>query len=181
MRMSALICAALALIVTTPAFAEGPYVGGNYTQLKYTDEDDQQPNADAEIEPTAAYLRLGVEPNEVIGVEARGGIGLQADERDGVEFETDHFYGGYITLGAPIGDALRPYVMGGYTKTQSTVKADTLLGTYKDTTTREDESWGVGMDLNLTGTTALNLEYMRYLDKENLELSGVSLGIRSAF
>jgi opacity protein-like surface antigen len=161
--------------------AQGPYVGGSYTELEYADPDNDGP----ELEPSAAYLRLGMEPNAHIGLEARGGFGLSADERDDFELEQDHFYGGYLTLGAPVGDAFRPYAIAGYTKSRYTVRATSsgLLGTSttEETETRDGESWGAGFDVALSDQMALNVEYMRYLDKDDLELSGLSLGLRSAF
>ena len=88
----------------------------------------------------------------------------------------DHLYGGYVKLGAPIGENLRPYVIGGYTKVKGKVSANgTVAGvdySYSDTETFEDESYGAGLDFNITDTFGANLEYMRYVDTDEEEISG---------
>ena len=40
---------------------------------------------------------------------------------------------------------------------------------------------GAGLDFNITDTLGANLEYMRYIDTEEEEISGISVGLRSAF
>lgn len=181
---SVIITVLLSVSLTLPALAAGPYVGGNYTQLKYADENDDNPGNDIDTEPTAGYLRLGIQPAEYIGIEARGGLGIKDDERDNYRVELDEFYGGYLTLGVPINDAVRPYVIGGYTKARVTERYDGPFSSVisnKETRNNEGESLGAGLDVALTDTVALNLEYMRYLDKDELEMNGLSLGVRSAF
>ena len=52
---------------------------------------------------------------------------------------------------------------------------------FSDTETFEDESYGAGLDFNITDTVGANLEYMRYVDTDEEEISGISVGLRSAF
>lgn len=179
MKFSAFSSTIAALVVAIPlvAAAEGPYVGAGYSKMRYDDED---PDTDVQVEPEAATVRLGVEANDVFGIEARGGTGFSSDTENGVEVDLDHLYGGYVKLSAPT-EAVRPYVIGGYTKTKTTYKASFGPFTGTERETEEDESWGAGVDVGLGEDVALNLEYMRYLDKDNFELSGVTIGIRSAF
>lgn len=163
------------------AQAEGLYFGGNYSAFQFTDDSID----DEIIKPDGVVLRLGIEPTRVFGLEARGGIGLQSDEREfnggSLEFELDELYGGYAKLGIPLGDAVTPYAIGGYTRVEGSASATVLGVTASGSETWEDESWGGGLDVNLSESLALNLEYMRYLDKEDQELSAVSVGFRSAF
>lgn len=175
--------AAALVISALPAtsHAEGLYFGGNYSAFQFTDD-----NIDDEIiKPDGVVLRLGIEPTRVFGLEARGGIGLQSDERDfnggSLEFELDELYGGYAKLGLPLGDAVTPYAIGGYTRVKGSVKATALGVSASGSETWEDESYGAGLDVNLSDSLALNVEYMRYLEKDDQELSAVSVGFRSAF
>lgn len=180
MIYSALLRTALAFFVlgfSLPALAGGPYVGGNYSRMAF---DDPERDTDDPVRPDAVTLRVGAEANEVLGLEARGGLGFESDTRDGVEYDLDHLYGGYLKLSAPL-EQVRPYVIGGYSRVRATATVDLGPLSGRETDTREGESWGAGMDLALTDDVALNLEYMRYLDKDDLEVSGIALGLRSAF
>lgn len=176
------IAAALALS-TLPAtsHAEGLYFGGNYSAFQFTDD-----SVDDEIiKPDGVVLRLGIEPTRVFGLEARGGIGLQSDKREfnggSLEFELDELYGGYAKIGLPLGDAVTPYAIGGYTRVKGSATATVLGASASGSETWEDESYGAGLDVNLSDSLALNVEYMRYLEKDDQELSAVSVGLRSAF
>ncbi|MCB1838183.1 MAG: hypothetical protein KDH99_11250, partial [Alcanivoracaceae bacterium] len=99
--------AALALsAVPASSHAEGLYFGGNYSAFQFTDD-----SVDDEIiKPDGVVLRLGIEPTRVLGLEARGAIGLQSDKRNfsggSLEFELDELYGGYAKIGLPLGDAV---------------------------------------------------------------------------
>lgn len=172
---TALVLPVLAL--SLPALAAGPYVGGNYSRMEF---DDPERDTDDPVTPDAVTLRLGAEANDVVGLEARGGVGFDSATRDGVEYELDHLYGAYLKLSAPLEQA-RPYIIGGYSRVRATARVDFGLLSGSETETREGESWGAGVDLGLTDNVALNLEYMRYLDKDDLEVSGIALGLRSAF
>lgn len=174
--------AALALAaVPANSHAEGLYFGGNYAAFQFTDD-----SVDDEIiKPDGVVLRLGIEPTRVLGLEARGGIGLQSDKRNvsggSLEFELDELYGGYAKIGLPLGDAVTPYAIGGYTHVKGSATATVLGVSSGGSETWEDESYGAGLDVNLSESLALNVEYMRYLEKDDQELSAVSVGLRSAF
>lgn len=174
---AALVLGALPLT----SHAQGLYFGGNYSAFQFTDD-----SVDDEIiKPDGVVLRLGIEPTRVFGLEARGGIGLQSDKRDfgggSLEFDVDELYGGYAKIGLPLGDAVTPYAIGGYTHVKGSATATVLGVSSGGSETWEDESYGAGLDVNLSDSLALNVEYMRYLEKDDQELSAVSVGLRSAF
>ena len=77
------------------AFASGPYVGLNYSQ--YELESDATGNT---LKPTGATVRAGIEFNDIFGLEARIGTGIEADARSSglgtAEFELDRIYGGHL-------------------------------------------------------------------------------------
>ena len=169
------------LIVAPGAFAVGPYIGGNYSQIQY---DNEEYDTDT-LKIESATINAGYEFTDFLALEARGGLGFDEDSQGIVDFDMDHLYGGYVKLSAPIGEKIRPYVIGGYTKVKGEVSANgTLAGvdySYSDTETFEDESYGAGLDFNITDTVGANLEYMRYVDTDEEEISGISVGLRSAF
>ena len=169
------------LLAAPGAWAAGPYIGGNYSQIQY---DNEEFDTDT-LKIDAATVNAGFEFSDYIALEARGGVGLDEDSQGIADFELDHLYGGYLKLGAPISDTVRPYVIGGYTKAKGTVSADGEVAgvtySFSDSENFEYESIGAGLDLNITDTLGANLEYMRYIDTDEEEISGISVGLRSAF
>lgn len=175
------LLASFSLLVVQGAYAAGPYIGGNYTQIQY--ENDEYDSDTLKID--SATLSAGFEITDFLALEARAGTGFSSDSKGIAEFDMDHLYGGYAKLGVPVGESLRPYVIGGYTKVKGKVKADGTVGgvsySVSDTETYEDKSLGAGLDVAITDTVAANLEYMRYVDKDQEDISGISVGLRSAF
>ena len=93
----------------------------------------------------------------------------------------DHMYGGYLKLSAPLSDSIHPYVIGGYSKMKADVKY-TVAGVSTDESERfEDESYGAGLDFNITDTLGANLEYMRYYDDDDITVDGIGLGVQVNF
>ncbi|KAF0806597.1 hypothetical protein A167_03139 [Alcanivorax sp. S71-1-4] len=176
-----LLLAAIALGGSSAAMAAGPYIGLNYTQFQFESDD-----TDEKLKPDGVTLRAGIEFNDFIGLEARGATGVSSDKRStalgDAEFDLDRLYGGYVKLSVPVGDMVRPYIVGGYTEAKGEAKFTTGLGSIeRESDTVNDESYGAGVDFNLTETFGMNVEYMRYLDKDDYELNGISVGFRSAF
>lgn len=164
------LTAAVLLSIGSTALAASPYVGLNYTQYEL------KSNATSKtLNPTGATVRLGVDFTDFFAIEGRAGTGIEADKSTAADFELDRMYGGYLKLSVPIA-AIRPYAIAGYTE----VRGKATLGPLTGTSTTEDESYGVGVDLSL-GVIGLNAEYMRYLDKDNEELNAISVGVRSSF
>lgn len=171
------LVAAVALGGSSAALAAGPYIGLGYTQFQF--ENDESDNT---IKPEGVTLRAGVEFNDFIGLEARGATGLSSDERGAVKFDLDHLYGGYVKLSVPVGEFVRPYVVGGYTEARGKVTLSTGLGSAsRETDTVSDESYGAGIDFKVAEGFGLNVEYMRYLDKSDYELNAITVGVRSFF
>lgn len=168
-------------LVAGGAFAAGPYIGANYTQVQY---DNDQYDTDT-LKLDTAVVRAGFEFNDYLGVEARGGMGVSDDSKGILDFDLDHMYGAYLKLSAPLSETVHPYVVGGYSKMKGTVEAQgTVAGidySVNENEHYEGESYGAGLDFNLTDTFGANLEYMRYYDQDDEEISGISVGLRSAF
>ncbi|MBZ2190498.1 porin family protein [Alcanivorax sp. JB21] len=176
-----LLVAAVALGGSSVALAAGPYIGANYTQFQFEGED-----TDNKLKPEGVTIRGGFEFNDFVGLEARGAMGVRSDERSNalgsVKYDLDHLYGGYLKLSAPVGEHVRPYVVGGYTEARGKVTVSSGVGSAsRESDTVSDESYGAGVDLKLSDAVALNVEYMRYLDKSDYDLNGISVGFRSAF
>ncbi|MDF1780936.1 MAG: porin family protein [Alcanivoracaceae bacterium] len=176
--------AALCLLLVSPtaAFAEGLYFGGNYSRFEFSDKNIDK---DETVNPDGITLRIGVEPVKWFGVEARGAVGIKEDKRQftggSLAFDLDELYGAYAKVGVPVGDVVMPYAIAGYSRVKGSANLTVLGISTSETETWEDQSIGAGVDLNLSESLALNVEFMRYLDKDDQELSAVNLGLRSAF
>lgn len=173
---------ALVLLLGLPlsAIAAGPYIGANYTQLEY-----QHDEADRTIRPDAVIIRAGIELTPLFGIEGRAGTGISADKRSvpggEIRYELDRLVGAYGTLGIPVGDVARPYLVAGMTDVKGEVIADFNSVQFSESDSNSDYSLGAGIDLNISETFGINVEYMRYIDNDDEKLNGLSLGVRSAF
>jgi len=116
----------------------------------------------------------------------RAGTGIESDQRSGglgsAEFDIDRLYGGYFRLSVPVADLFRPYAIVGYSESRGTtsIRSGGALVS-RSTDTVGDQSYGVGVDASLAGAIGFNVEYMRYLDKDDYQLNAISVGIRSGF
>ncbi|MCK5874128.1 MAG: porin family protein [Alcanivoracaceae bacterium] len=163
------------------AYAAGPFVGLNYSQYELDID-----AADESLTPTGATVRAGAEFNDLFALEVRAGTGIESDQRSSglgtAEFEVDRLYGGYFRLSVPVADLFRPYAIVGYSESRGTtsIRSGGALVS-RSTDTVGDQSYGVGVDASLAGAIGFNVEYMRYLDKDDYDLNAISVGIRSGF
>lgn len=143
-----------------------PYVGLDYTHLE-----------DSGIELGALTLKGGYQLNDWAAVELRGGLGVVDDNYHGADVELEHHVGGYFRAGLPNDSAIYPYVIAGYTHAK--IKAS--FGGFSDSDSEGDFSWGIGASVRLNELWSANVEVMRYFDKSNIELDGVSVGVTYNF
>lgn len=149
--------------------AQDFYAGGGFAVIDYS-----EPGFDADL--TAIYGRAGSKFNEYLSVELRlaTGIGDDSDEVLGidVDVELENFYGVYMRGGIPLNPMIYPYVVAGYTRGEVEYSA---LG-FSDSESGSDFSYGIGVDVNINEKITLNIEYINYLDKNDVEVSGFGLG-----
>ena len=117
--------------------------------------------------------RLGGYLNEFLAAEGRIGVGAVGDEIGATDIDLRYLVGGYLRAGAPLSDnKLFPYVLLGFTR------ADVEVGSVTDSET--DASFGLGADIALGGL-GLSVEYVEYVDKNQYDLSGFSVGLKTNF
>ena len=124
-------------------------------------------------------LDLEAEARRVLSVEARVGFGAGDDTVGLVNAEMDDMYGLYLRGVIPIG-MFKPYVIAGYTS------ADFSSNSFSEDDS--DISYGLGLDLMLGDSLALNAEYMRLMEFENaigtsadVNVDSLSLGLKWYF
>tara|TARA_R110001583_G_scaffold60835_3_gene180416 strand:+ start:998 stop:1546 length:549 start_codon:yes stop_codon:yes gene_type:complete len=171
------ICALALGGVAAQAGTPAVYFGGNLATLKYAEA---RLHDDATIK--SFYGRIGLQLNSNFSGELRAGMGLRDETIDvigtDVDLELDHFYGAYLRGGFQASEEVSPYVVIGYTKGELTASEP---GVGSKTASESDMSFGFGVDFLVDNLVTVNIEYMRYLDKDGFDVSGPSLGISSSF
>lgn len=178
---------ALALIVTvsmSAAHAQSrynytdrgqAYVGANW----FTGEFESSGGADFDIQ--SVYARGGYNLAEWAAVEARIGMGTSDDSFNigGVEADAElkTFIGGYFVAGIPNESMFYPYAMVGYTRAEIEVEA----AGFSEDETENDLSFGIGTDIHFNDFLGLNVEFTRYLDKSEADVTGLTVGAKFSF
>lgn len=147
------------------------YAGGNYT---FVDFDDDGFNADM----GTLSGKVGGYVTPYFGLEARAGFGV-ADENVGfgTDLSVNSFFGGYATVNAVNESPVTPYGIIGFTRYE--LELDGPGGSVKDD--ESDLSFGAGVNLAITEELSGNLEYMRYVDKDDATVDGIGLGLTFHF
>lgn len=86
-----------------------------------------------------------------------------------------HYYGAYLRAGVPVTDGFYPYAIAGYTKAK--VEVSDFGVTASDS--ESDFSYGLGADFSVSKNVDITLEFMRYLDKDGVEIDGIGLGFKA--
>lgn len=142
------------------------YAGGSFAVLDSED-----------VTLNAIYGRFGASFNENISAEARLGLGVGDDDLYGAKAELDNFYGVYVRGGIPAGEFFYPYAVLGFTKGKASLSAEG----FSISESESDLSYGVGADFKVSESLKVNAEYVSYLDKDELELNGFSIGVSFSF
>ena len=169
-----LASASLLALAGSTAVAGDFYAGVNYLDgsLELMDS--------IEADTPAMVVRAGYNLNEFISAEARGGFGVGQDDGvagTDVDFELEDFYGAYVLVKAPSHTSIEPYLIAGFTRAE--FKASTSFGS--DTGSENDFSFGLGANIDLTETIALNAEWIQYISRGDIEFGGPSLGVAMSF
>ena len=168
-----------ALLVSTNLLAAS--AGDQYAGIQYTSLDLSDSSGDS-VSPAAIIGRYGAYINENFSVEGRLGIGAGDDTVDigapfDVSVELDTLYGVYGVGHMPINASSSVYGVFGFTQAEATASGGGLSDTVDDS----GMSYGVGADIGISDTIALNLEFMQYMNKSDFDLTGISAGVTFSF
>nr|WP_297402255.1 porin family protein [uncultured Marinobacter sp.] len=150
-------------------------VGGLYTGLNYSFVSLESGNDDADVGTLSA--KVGVMATPFLGIEARGGFGVDDDRIGGVDYALDNFFGGYATFNLANESPLTPYAVLGFTRVE--VEAESVFGTV--TEDDSDVSYGLGLNMAFAPNLSGNLEYMRYYEEGDVSVDGLGLGVQLNF
>ena len=149
--------------------------GGLYTGLNYTFMDIESGDANANAGTLSA--KVGVMATPFLGIEARGGFGVDDDRIRGVDYSLDNFFGGYATFNLANQSPITPYAILGFTRVE--LEAASHLGTVTEDET--DVSYGIGMTMEFAPNLSGNLEYMRYYEDRDATVDGLGVGLQFNF
>ncbi len=184
-----LISLALAssLLLATGAGTAGTegenYVGAQYA-VSYYNED----GISKEFSPTLVIARLGRFFTPNFAIEGRLGFGLQDDTQFLAEFgsgydatvELERVVGLYATGHINLTESASIYGVLGASKVKGTTSVPSFAG-LEASGDESSVSYGIGADIGIGSNVALNIEYIRYLDKSEFDLDAVAVGVVFSF
>lgn len=144
-----------------------PYVGASVTTLNV------QLDTMEEASILSANARFGSLFGEYTALEWRLGAGAGGSDVAAAELYAEQYFGVYLLGRMPISPHFSPYVLVGYTQVDLKLRND--LGAVNSDAS--DVSFGGGLDIALTKKFKLNVEYVRYIHEESVDLFAPSIGI----
>ena len=132
--------------------------------------------------------RLGVRIVENLSAEIRLGFGIANDSSDvyvtdgvifaALELDTKikNYYGGYFRIDVP-SEHVSPYLLAGATRT----KIDVSIGGVSDDYSETSFGYGVGADFGPSDDVRINIEWGKYYDEDDEEISGFKVGMIRSF
>jgi hypothetical protein len=163
---------------------------GAYAGVQYASTDFSFEGVSEDFSPTGLIGRAGSNFNKYFSIEGRLGIGLSDDTvtaTDGVNtasvsIELDTLIGLYGVGHVPLGKSSSLYALVGLTQVDATASASvTGFGSASFSDDESDLSYGIGADIGILYNLWVNVEYVQYLDKSDLEVSAIALGVKFGF
>ena len=160
------------------------YVGIQYGVGEYSEE-----GISKDFNPTALIGRFGGYLTPNFSLEGRLGLGLQDDTQFLPEFgasgrdvtlELDYILGVYGTGHINLTESSSIYGLLGVSKVKGSASVPGLSA-LTATEDNSDLSYGIGADIGLGSNVALNIEYVRYLDKSDFDFSVMGIGVVFSF
>lgn len=168
----------LALGLSTGALAELP--GPSYAGIDYTYSTYEQDTLD-ESNPSAIGIRIGRQLMPIFAIEGRIGTGISDDTIDvgGIasDLEIDSVLSALLRGELPLTEITSLYVLAGFSRAE--LSASTAGIGLQDA--ESGFSWGGGVGFSAPRGTAVTLEYLRFLDEDDFEFSGLNLGVHVGF
>ena len=163
---------------------------GAYAGVQYASTDFSFEGVSEDFSPTGLIGRAGSNFNKYVAIEGRLGIGLSDDTvtaTDGVttasvSIELDTLIGLYGVGHVPLGKSSSIYALVGLTQVDATASGSvTGSGSASFSDDESDLSYGIGADIGILYNLWVNVEYVQYLDKSDIDVSAIALGLKFGF
>ena len=168
---------------TGVAGTEGEY----YIGLHYAEGDYEEDGISETFNPTMLVGRFGQFITPYFSIEGRLGFGQDDDTRNLREFgnhdftlELERLYGIYGTGHLNVTESSSIYVVLGFSEVKGTTGIPSFPG-IESTDENSSVSFGLGADIGIGGSWALNIEYIRYLDDDEFQLDVTNIGATFSF
>ena len=180
-----IVLAASLLVLTRTAAAgsEGEY----YFGLQYGVGNYDEEGISETYEPTLLTARLGYYLTRNFTIEGRIANGIDDDTHNLPEFgnrdatlELDSIFGIYGTAHFYLTESTSIYGVLGASRVKGTTSLEDFPG-LKSSEGNSSVSYGFGADIGIGENWALNVEYIRYLDKDDFDLDVGSVGATFRF
>ena len=182
----------IGLVVLLASMSGNAFAGltpGAYAGIQYASTDFSFDGVSEEFSPTALIGRAGSNFNQYASIEGRLGIGLSDDTvtaTDGVttasvSIEIDTLIGVYGVGRLPLGKSSSLYALVGVTQVDATTSTSVSGVGSSLSDDESDVSYGVGADIGIRYNLWVNVEYVQYLDKSDIEVSAIAVGMRFGF
>ncbi len=179
--MKKLAIAAAVLVATIGAqaqtYVEIGYVG---TTAKGKDDGDSFKSS-----PAAFRGILGHELNPNLAIEGMLAVGvgdanvkLNGERLPNVKYEIDNAVGLYLKPKTKLNDNVEIFARAGFARARATA---TAVGVTSVGNSESSFSYGAGMSYAISPKTALNVDYMQYLNKDGFKVNGFTFGVGFKF
>jgi len=161
--------------------------GENYFGLQYGVGNYDDDGISETYEPTLLVGRFGrfLTPN--FAIEGRLGLGLEDDTHNLPEFgnrdatlEIDSMVGLYGTGHFNFTESSSIYGVLGFSQVKGTASMPDFPG-LEPTENNSSVSYGIGADIGIGSSWALNIEYIQYLDQDDFDFGVASVGAKIDF
>jgi opacity protein-like surface antigen len=133
-----------------------------------------------EVKPFVGILKLGYELANTFALELQYGAGFDDDELNDQMYEVDALGAAFLRIssGGSFSD-VRLYLLVGYAQTE--LKIDDVAPTDNDK--YDGFAWGIGAEefLKSVKDLAFVAEYLRYYDRDEVNIDAITLGFRYKF
>lgn len=173
---AALLVASMGAQAQTKAPSGGLYGDVGYTLVKIS--------ADGySVTPKVLRGVVGYEVNPNLAIEGMVGLGVGDDSTTlaGVKLvgEVDHMIGLYLKPKMAVSPDLELFARAGFVRSKVTASAPAYGVSASES--QSDLSYGVGMSYSINKTTALNVDYMSYYNKDGVKANGFTVGVGFKF
>ncbi len=176
-KMTRVTLLAAGMLTSAMAMAGGASTPGWYVGAGYADTEIEFDNVNSDADVAVLFARAGYQLNQNVAIEGRLGLATDDDTINGVNIDIKDMYGIYLKAGMPTQVGLYPYVLLGMTHAK--VEARGRFVSASDS--GSDISYGFGADYWFTSQVSAGLEFTQYYDKDDAEVSGLTLGLNFKF
>ncbi len=154
-----------------------PYVGISLSKGEYSHD-----YLSEEFSPVGLIGKIGYKINKNFAVEGRFGTGITDDEKTYESVELDNIFGVYGKGILNINEKINFVGLIGFTRVEGTYTYSLpYFGSNSNTDDESGLSFGVGFDFAMTDKLSVGIEYIQYLSKSKVDVSGIELGITKYF